>query len=110
MTKVLGGYDTYKSYTSELNDIKADKDENGKTINGSAKQKKTDYINSLNLDYGQKMILYRSVFDSKEDKNTYNSEIVDYLNDRNDISYEEMVEILESLEMKVLPDGTIYWD
>lgn len=106
--KVIG-HDEYQNHMDAIGDIRADKDSNGKTINGSAKEKKTEYINSLNLDYGQKIILYRSLFDSKEDKNTYNRDIIDYLNSRNDVSYEEMVEILESLDMKVHSDGTVTW-
>jgi len=109
VSKAVGGYDAYKSYTSGLNDIKADKDENGNAISGSAKEKKTAYINSLDLDYGQKIILYRSLYDSKADKQAYNADIVEYLNNRDDISYEEMVAILESLDMKVNSDGTVSW-
>lgn len=99
----------YKQYTSELNSIKADKDANGKTITGSAKKKKTEYINSLDLDYGQRIILYRSLFDSNADKNTYNPQIVEYLDSRDDITPEEMQAILESLDMKVHSDGRITW-
>lgn len=109
IAKSIGGYDTYKTYSKELSDIKADKDENGKSISGSAKEKKAAYINGLNLDYGQKIILYRSLYDSKEDKEAYNADIVEYLDSREDISYEEMVNILEELDFKVYPDGTIEW-
>lgn len=103
------GYDDYIGYMDEIGEIRADKDSNGKTINGSAKRKKTDYINSLNLDYGQRIILYRSLFDSESDKRMYNADIVEYLNNRDDISYEEMVTILESLDFKVYSDGTVKW-
>lgn len=109
IAKTVGGYGTYKSVTSELGEIYADKDEDGKSISGSAKRKKTEYINSLDLDYGQKIILYRSLYDSKADKEAYNMEIVEYLNSREDISYEEMKTILEELDFKVHDDGTITW-
>ena len=99
----------YRRYTSELNDIRADKDADGDSITGSAKEKKIEYINNLNLEYGQKIILFRSYYDGKEDKETYNGDIVDYLNSRDDISYEEMVTILEELDMTVYPDGTVEW-
>lgn len=99
----------YRQYTSELSAIKADKDSNGKSISGSAKKKKTEYINSLDLDYGQRIILYRSLFDSNADKNTYNPQIVEYLDSRDDITPEEMQAILESLDMKVHSDGRITW-
>jgi hypothetical protein len=99
----------YKRYTSELYDIRADKDANGDSISGTAKKKKTDYINSLDLDYGQRIILYRSLYDGKEDCAKYNSDIVDYLNSREDISYEEMETILKELGFEVSSDGRISW-
>lgn len=107
MSKVFGGYDTYKSYTSELNDIKADKDENGKTINGSRKEKVLAYVDSLDADYGTKLILFKSVYNAEDD---FNNDIIEYLNSRNDISYEEEVAILKELGFTVDSDGTIYWD
>lgn len=109
VAKVVGDYDSYRTYTSELYDIKADYDSNGKAISGSAKKKKTEYINNLPLDYGQRIILYRSLYDSQKDKNAYNADIVEYLDSREDISWEEMKTILESLDMKVSDDGTIRW-
>lgn len=99
----------YKQYTSELNNIKSDKDVNGNSIAGSAKAKKLEYINNLDLDYGQKIILYRSLYDSKADKEAYNADIVEYLSNRTDITYEEMVTILETLDFKVYSDGTVEW-
>ncbi len=109
VAKVVGDYDSYRTYTSELYDIKADYDSNGKAISGSAKAKKTEYINNLPLDYGQRIILYRSLFDSKADKNKYNADIVAYLDSRDDITWEEMKTILEALDMKVSDDGTVRW-
>lgn len=97
----------YRSYVSALYDLKADKDENGKSIIGSAKEKKVDYINDLDLDYGQKIILFKSLYEADD---TYNYEIVDYLNGRDDISYDEMVTILKELGFTVKADGTVTWD
>ena len=109
VSKAIGDIVTYRQYSKAINKFEADKDENGKSISGSKKEKVTNYISSLDIDYGQKIILYRSIYDGKEDKNTYNLEIVEYLNGRNDITYEEMVDILESLDMTVLSDGTVRW-
>ena len=97
----------YKKYTSKLNDIRADKDANGKTINGSAKQKKIDYINSLDIDYGAKLILYRDLYSSD---NTYNNQIVEYLLGRKDFSYNEKITILKELGFTVKSDGTVSWN
>ena len=98
---------TYYKYRGELNDIRADKDSNGDTIVGSAKEKKLDYINNLDLEYGQKIILFKSLYNADD---TYNYEIVDYLNSREDISYKEMETILKELGFDVSSDGTITWD
>ena len=104
---VTGDVVSYRKYAKDLDDIRADKDANGKTINGSAKEKKVAYINSLDLDYGQKIILYKSLYESDD---TYNVEIVRYLDSREDISYEEMVTILTELGFQVSSNGTVTWD
>ena len=109
ISKAVGGYESYVSYTDELKNIEGVKDENGKTIRGSVKENKKNYIFSLDIDDGQKYILYRSEFDSQDDKDEYNEKIVNYLNGRSDISYEDMVTILESLDMQILSDGTVIW-
>ena len=96
----------YRQYTKALDAIRADKDKNGKTISGSAKSKKIDYINSLNLDYGAKLILFKSEYNSDD---SYNNDIIEYLNGRDDISYEETVTILKELGFTVLSDGTVRW-
>ena len=88
----------YREYTSALNAIRADKDANGKSISGSAKEKKAAYINGLDLDYGAKLILFKSEYNADD---TYNYDIIDYLNGREDISYEEMVTILKELGFEV---------
>jgi hypothetical protein len=97
----------YRQYTSAINDIRADKTSSGKTISGSAKEKKIKYINSLNIDYGKKLILLKSEYPADD---TYNREILDYLNSRSDISYEDEITILKELGFTVTADGRVYWD
>jgi len=106
VAKAVGGYNAYKTYTSELYDIKADKDENGKSISGSRKEKVADYINNLDIDYYEKIILFKNEYNADD---TYNYEIIDYLNGREDISYAEMESILKKLGFTVTSDGTIRW-
>lgn len=96
----------YRKYTSDLYDLKADKDSNGKTIRGSEKEKKAEYIDGLNLDYGQKIILFKSLYEADD---TYNYEIVEYLNGRDDITHSEMITILKELGFTVSSDGTVSW-
>ena len=110
LAKALGGYDTYKGYTNKLYNFKADYDENGKAISGSKKEKVKDYIfNDLDIDYGEKLILYRSQFDSNADKKAYNYDIVMYLCNRDDVSYRDMVTILKYLDFNVDANGNITW-
>lgn len=97
---------TYRSYTSALNELKADKDSNGKTISGSRKAKVAEYINGLSADYGEKIILFKSEYPSDD---TYNYEIIDYLNNREDITYSEMETILKELGFTVDAAGNVRW-
>ena len=106
LSQAVGGYKAYKGYTSELWDIKADKDENGKSINGSRKSKVIDYINELDADYGEKIILFKSEYNADD---TYNEDIIDYLNSRDDIDYQEMETILKELGFEVDSNGKITW-
>ena len=107
VAKAVGGYEAYKQYSSDLYDIKADKDENGKSISGSRKEKVIEYINGLDVDYGAKLILFKAEYPATDD---YNYEIVEYLNSRDDISYEDTVTILTELGFTVASDGTVTWD
>lgn len=97
----------YRGITKGLYKIRADKDSNGKTIVGSAKEKKINYINSLDIDNGEKLVLFKSEYNADD---TYNYEIIDYLNSREDITYEETETILKQLGFTVAANGNIYWD
>ena len=96
----------YRQYTKALNDIKADKDADGKSINGSRKTKVLNYLNNLDADYYTKIILFKMEYNADD---TYNREIIEYLNSRSDISFEEEVTILRELGFTVTTDGTVRW-
>ena len=106
VAQAVGGYNDYRSYTGDLWDIKADKDENGKSISGSRKEKVIDYINDLDIEDGEKYILFKSEYNADD---TYNYEIIDYLNSRDDISYEQMETILKYIGFEVDSKGNISW-
>lgn len=98
MANIFDDYSVYSEHSTYL-----------KTITGditARKKKATQYINSLDIDYGQKLILYRQLFpnDSK-----YNKKIVAYLSERKDISKADKIAIIEELGMRV-KDGRVYWD
>ncbi len=111
-SKVVGGYDSYMGYRDVLENwqsdsyIRADKDENGKSISGSRKEKIIDYLNNLDTDYGEKIILFKSQYPSDD---TYNQDIFDYINGRDDLSYDEKVSIFKYLEFDVDSDGYVRW-
>ena len=102
----VGGYQDYLGYSNSLYDIHADKDENGKSINGTRKKKVVEYINGLDCEYGMKLILYKSEYPSDDE---YNYDIIEYLNSRDDISYEQMETILKELGFNVDSKGHITW-
>ena len=97
---------TYRQYSKALGKIEADKDEEGKSITGSRKEKVIDYINSIDADYGSKIILFKSEYPADD---TYNQAIVEYVNNRQDITYEDRVAIFTELGFTI-KNGSVYWD
>lgn len=109
VSKAVGGYSAYSSYRSDINKFESDKDENGNAVSGSREQKVIDYINGLDAEYGEKIILYVFEYPSEESRDTYGYEIIDYLNNRSDISYSDMKNILEELGFTVDSKGNVTW-
>jgi hypothetical protein len=103
---VFNEFSEYERVQDEINTIKENNDSDSGTAD---KELVTQYIFGLDIDYGQQAILYRSLYGSKADKNKYNLDIVEYLNSRSDISYEDTVAILEELGMTVDEEGNVYW-
>ena len=89
-----GGVKEYRGYVTELNQIKSDKDEDGNTIAGSTKQKRLAYIAELDLEDGQKYILFKSLYPKDT---SFDGEIIDYLLEQKEISYNEKRKILTEL-------------
>lgn len=106
---VSDDYMEYHRYRKDLSEFDA-KNEYGETVSGLKKERVTNYINSLNIDYGKKIILYRSMYNSQADRDAYNQDILEYLNSRSDISFEDTVTILRELGFTVTDDGKVYWD
>ena len=91
------GVKEYRQYTNDLSSIHAGND---------TKRQKKAYIWGLDIDYGAKCILFKSIYD-KDD--TYNKAIVDYINSRDDITTEEKRTILEELGATIDSNGYIHW-
>ena len=97
----------YRGYYKDMSALKADKDANGKSISGSKKAKVIDYINGLNIDYGAKLVLFKSQYEADD---TYNKEIFEYIRDKESLSFEDKLSILKTLGYGVSDDGTTTWD
>ena len=106
MAKTVGGYEAYTEYSDALGDIKADKDKFGNSISGSRKSKVAEYISSLDIPMTQKYILFKSEYPSADD---YNYEIIDYVNNMSDMTFEEKIEVLRKLDFDVDAEGNIFW-
>ena len=100
------GYEAYREYTCELNKIKSDTDAYGNAISGSRKNKVISYINGLDISAIEKVILYKNEYPSD---NSYNNAIVNYLNNRNDLSYSDKEKILVALGIVKENKGAISW-
>lgn len=81
----------YLKYSYEIGQIKADKDANGKSISGTAKKKKMEYIQSLPLSATQKEMLYSLKVDGSSKKKT--SQQVIQAIESADLSAEEKKEL-----------------
>ena len=101
--------EAYWAWLQGVSTIQSDKDENGKTVSGSRKQKIVELLNGLEgLSYGQKIVLYRAEFPSDD---TYCEDIVAYLNEQDSLTYGDRVAILKALDFRISEDGTtVYWD
>lgn len=96
----------YREITMAMWDIKADKDENGKSINGTRKTKIYDYVYGLEIGDIEKHILFKNEYNSDD---SHNMEIIDYLNGRDDLTAEDVTTILRYLDFKVDAEGYISW-
>ncbi len=99
VAKSVGGYDQYRTFSKAVNAIK----EGG---GNSRKQNVANYINGLDVDYGTKIILFKSEYKADD---TYNNDIVEYLNSRDDISVDEIRAILTELDFTVHSNGRVTW-
>lgn len=106
ISKAVGGYDEYVEYSERLGNIKSEKNAKGKTISGSRKTKVVRYINNLDIEKGAKLILFKSQYKSDD---TYNTQIVEYLKGKKNITRAEKETILTELGFTVHKDGRVTW-
>ena len=102
ITDDFGEFYQYKKAMGEFDA----KDAYGNSVSGLKKERVAAYISGLDLEYGRKLLLFKSQYPSDD---SYNREIIEYLDSRSDVSYEDMVTILTSLGFKV-NGNTVTWD
>ena len=93
MTNVLGiKPEMYWNSKAAFSSFRNDKDANGRT----RKDKIIDWINSQDMPYEAKIILYKSQYTGDH---TYDAEIIEYLQSNPNITYDQMVTILKDLKL-----------
>lgn len=98
---------SFVNYAAELSQIKGeDLDGDGKSDSGTKKKKVFAYIDTLDASEIAKKILRKMSYPSED---TYNMEIIEYLNRRSDLSYADKKETLEALGFAVDSKGNITW-
>lgn len=100
------GVEEYAEYCAVLPTLKADKDANGNSIPNSKKKKIQAYVNSLDIPDVQKHVLLKVYYPNM---NTYNHEILNYINNDSSLSYQDRVSILEELGAGVDEHGYVTW-
>ncbi len=106
LSEAVGGFDYYNSFVYDMWDVDSDYDDNGESISGTYKKNLKAFVDELDLTDVQKDILMRSQY--KYHKFDHHR-VIDYLNERDDISFNEMKSICETLGMTVDDEGNISW-
>lgn len=96
----INQYLKYKTQTFEN-----DKDTDGETISGSKKQKVYNYLNSISDEELSQD--YKKIICKIEDINTYDNDIVNFVNSSKNLNYSERTEILKNIGFKIDKDGKI---
>lgn len=96
----------YREYSQALGEIEADKDSLGNAISGSRQMKVVQYLNSLDVEYGAKLVLYKMEYPKD---NTYNDIIIRYVSGIEVLNYQQKVTILKELGFTVTDQGRVTW-
>ena len=97
----------FAGYAAEVSQIKGDDlNGDGKSDSGTKKEKVFNYISGLDVGDVEKMILYKMSYPAVDDYNDY---ILDYLNNRDDLTYDVKKSMLEALGATLDDEGYIDW-
>lgn len=104
--RAVFGYERFAEYASVLATLKADKDKYGNSIRGTKKRKIQQYVNSLDIPDIEKKILMKMQYPNNHG-NDY--QIIKYIDENDDISYNEMIKIFKELGYKMDKNGYVTW-
>lgn len=107
LTEVFGGYGDYMSITEDWSDLVTGKNAKGEWNSTVNKKEVGDIIYNLNIPEIEKHILYKSIYNYTD---SHNLEILEYIDSRNDITWEEMKKIVIELGFTVDENNMISWD
>lgn len=93
----------YLKYKSQI--FESDKDSDGETISGSKKKKVYNYLNSISDN--ELSQYYKKIICKIENINDYDNDIVNFINNSKQLSYNERTEILETMGFKIDKAGKI---
>lgn len=88
-------------------DKKDDGTLNGKVVSGSKKNKVEKYLNSMDITYMQRLLLY--AMNGYSTTSTQKSTLVNYINSLDNITDEQRLEVFDKIGFTVYKDGTIEW-
>ena len=94
----------YREYSQALGEIKADQDSLGNAISGSRQEKVVQYLNSLDVEYGAKLVLYKMEYPKD---NTYNDIIIRYVSGIEVLNYQQKMTILKELGFTAADQGIV---
>ena len=96
----------FRNMLSELWSIEADPDGKGGTVYGTQKTNREAYIWSLDIPDEEKVLIHKWQYPYEDD---YNDIVLNYIDSRSDIPWEQKKLLLEEMEFMVSDDGYVSW-
>lgn len=106
LTEVFGGYDDYLRITGDWSDLVTGKNDSGQWNTTVNKKTVGNIIYGLDIPEIEKHILYKSIYNYTD---THNRKILEYLDSRDDINWNEMKKIVIELGFTVDENDNIRW-
>ena len=106
LTEVFGGYDDYMRITGDWSELVTGKNDSGQWNTTVNKKTVGNIIYDLDIPEVEKHILYKSIYNYTD---SHNREILEYIDNRDDISWDEMKKIVIELGFTVDENNDIHW-